>query len=96
MMYGGAAAASGAAAGAAAIASAIKASGAIVQIEPEDFVRLVDQMEQPLVVTSPSGFLTKNKYLTHYKGLFFYAQSAEELYLPKHAEVIRAKKIWIP
>ena len=45
MSAGGAAGASGAAAAAAAIAQAIKASGAIVRVEPRDFLDILAQQE---------------------------------------------------
>lgn len=45
MAYGGG---SSAAAMAAAIARAIKASGAIVQVEPEDFLVILSKAENPL------------------------------------------------
>lgn len=50
---GAAGAAAGAAAAAGAIvAQAIKASGAIVEVEPEDFQNLVNREEKPLIVVS--------------------------------------------
>ncbi len=54
----GAAGASAAGATAAAIAQAIKASGAIVQIEPEDFLSLLGRTEGALVVTAAGGFFS--------------------------------------
>ena len=87
----------GGAAVAAAIANAIKASGAIVKVEPEDFLRILGRMEEPLVVRARNAFLGATfKYLTSYKGLAFFTKSPEELHLPGKAEVILAKKIWIP
>jgi len=98
MSYGGGAAggAAGAAAVAAAIANAIKASGAIVSLEPKDFVSIVERCDKPLVVFSPKGFLSSNKYLTSYRGLFFFCKTAEPLRLPSDAEIILSKKIWVP
>ncbi len=93
MAYGGGVAA----AYAAAIAQAIKASGAIVSVEPDAFVKLVSRVEKPAVVTAPGGVFKKNfQYLTTYKGLFFFTKSREPLTLPGGTEVIAAKKIWIP
>lgn len=88
----------GAGAGAAAaIAQAIKASGAIVRVEPSDFQSLASRQESPLVVVSESRFFgTTYKYLMSYKGLAFYTQSSEPLGLSGRCEVIRAGKIWIP
>jgi hypothetical protein len=85
------------AAAAAAIAEAIKASGAIVRVEPHDFQAILSKADEPLVVTAKGGFLSTNyRYLTAYKGLFFFAKSPVPLSLPGDVEVVQAKKIWIP
>ncbi len=87
----------GAAAQAAATARAIKASGAIVRVGPEDFVSLVSKATSPLVVMAQGGWRTKNyQYLTSYKGLIFFTKSETLLHLPGGAEIIAANKIWIP
>jgi hypothetical protein len=87
----------GAAAVAAAIAQAIKASGAIVRVSPDDFLAIVGRADRPLVVTAEGGvFSTRYDYLTAYKGLIFYARSPSALRLPGGAETIAAQKIWIP
>ena len=94
-MSAGATAAAGAAA--AAIANAIKSSGVLVSVAPEDFAAVVRRTERPLVVTSEGGFFsTSYKYLTSYKGLAFYTKSRVPLVLPADAEVVRAKAISIP
>jgi len=86
-----------AAARAAAIAQAIKASGAIVQVEPDDFLMILTKMDRPLVVMATGGFVKPNyQYLTAYKGLIFFTKSPAQLLLPGGAEVIASKKIWIP
>ncbi len=85
------------AAAAAAVANAIKASGAIVQVTPEDFIELLYRAEAPLVVCAPpSTFSRTDKYLFNYKGLFFYTKSKTPLQLPDDAEIVKAKTIWIP
>jgi hypothetical protein len=85
------------AAAAAAIAQAIKASGAIVSVVPDEFVRLVQRQREPLVIHATGGFFsTSYLYLTSYKGLFFFTKSPEPLILPSGSEVIQAQKIWIP
>jgi hypothetical protein len=89
-------AAAGAAAAQAARMNAIKASGVLVQVESKDFVRLVEEMERPLVVYSPKGFLSSHKYLTSYKGLAFYTKSDEPLRLPGSAEIIQSRRMSIP
>lgn len=86
-----------AAAGAAAIAQAIKASGAIVSVEPNDFETILDRSEAPLVVCAKGGFLSaKYQYLTSYKGLIFFTKSNVPMSLKPTAEIIEAKRIWIP
>ncbi len=95
MVYAGGAA--GGAAVYAAIAEAIKASGAIVRVEPEEFLKILRKVEKPLVVTAKGGFRKANhQYLTGYKGLVFYTKSPTPLMLPGGAEVITSKQIWIP
>jgi hypothetical protein len=90
-------ASSGAAAAAAAIAQATKASGVIVRVGPDDFLRIVDQNDEPLVVHATGGFFSvKQQYLTSYRGLAFFTKSAEVIPLPAHCQVVEAEKIWIP
>jgi hypothetical protein len=89
--------ASAGAAAAAAIAQAIKASGAIVRVAPEDFLQILSRSKDPLVVHALGGiFSTNYQYLSSYKGLAFFCKSASPLELPFGSEVIVAKKIWIP
>ena len=82
---------------AAMIAEAIKASGAIVRVEADDFGRILNRQDAPLVILAQGGWLTgRFQYLTSYKGLAFFTKTSEPLYLPNNAEVVHAKKIWIP
>ena len=91
------ASAGGAAAAAAAMAQAIKASGAIVRVEPVDFLRILGRQPEPLVVQATGGFFsTSYQYLSSYKGLAFYAMSPDRLALPRGCEIVEAQKIWIP
>ncbi len=90
MAYAGAAAA-------AAIAQAVKASGAIVNMEPDDFLTILHRCDKPLVVVASGGFLDRSfRYLVSYKGLVFHTKSKAELLLPGRVEVVQAKAIWIP
>jgi hypothetical protein len=85
------------AAHAAAVAQAIKASGAIVHVEPDDFANLVSRQREPLVVHAAGGLFSSNyQYLTGYKGLIFFTKSSEPLTFPPQTEMVTAKKIWIP
>jgi hypothetical protein len=87
----------GAAAAAAAIAKAIKASGAIVRVTPEDFQSLLRRTSDPLIVTGMGGFLWQQHcYLMAYKGLFFFTRSKEPIYIPAGAETVTAKHFWMP
>jgi hypothetical protein len=95
-MTNGAVGAMGVAGAAAVIANALKAMGAIVCVEPQEFLAILQRTEKPLVVHSPSGFLTKYKYLTSYKGLIFFTKSKDALLIPASVEMVAAKKIWIP
>jgi hypothetical protein len=84
-------------AAAAAIVQAIKASGAIVRVEPEQFLRLVGRQEEPLVIRARGGFLEARwQYLTSFKGFVFFVKASEPLPLPGRAEVLEARKIWVP
>jgi hypothetical protein len=94
MGYAGGAA--GGTAAAAAIANAIKASGAIIRVEPRDFISIVTRAEDPLIVMTEKSFWSAYKYLSSYKGLTFFTKSNEKLNLPGDAEIISARKIWIP
>jgi len=85
------------AAAAAAIAQATKASGSIVRMSPDQFIRILGRAEEPLVVHAIGGIFRKNyQYLTSYKGIFFFTKSPGPLMLPGAAELVNAEKIWIP
>ncbi|MBN2455582.1 MAG: hypothetical protein JXB29_03450 [Sedimentisphaerales bacterium] len=88
--------ANGAAGAAVAIAEAMKAMGPIICVEPQDFLAILEKAEKPLVVHSPSGFMTKYKYLTSYRGLTFFTKSKDPLLIPISVEMITAKKIVVP
>ena len=57
--------ATGAAAAQQAIQNAIKASGAIVKIDPNDFTGLISKMDNALIIEAPEGVFTRAwKYMT--------------------------------
>lgn len=86
-----------AAAAATAMAQAVKASGAIVRVDPPTFERLAARAEHPLIVTAHSRFFGERyEYLTGYQGFVFYTKSKVPLRLPGRAEVVEARKIWVP
>jgi len=81
----------------AAVIQAIKASGVIVRVDPDEFLEVVYRQAEPLVVRATGGFFsTKYMYLTSYKGLAFYTKSSEELELHEGVELVEAKAIWVP
>ena len=91
------AAAGGAAAGAAAITQAIKASGVIVRVEPNEFLAILERQSDALVVHATGGFLNTNyQYLTSYKGLAFFTKAASPVSLPAGTELVQASRIWVP
>ena len=98
MSYGAASgAASGAAAAHASIANAVKASGAIVRIEPTEFQTILNKVQNPLIIYMKGGFLSaKHHYMVSYKGFVFHTKCNDILHLPSSAEVVQANKIWIP
>lgn len=89
--------AAAAAAAAAAVAKAIKASGAIVRVEPDEFQKLLVHNAQGLVVHTFGGlFFRRHKYLMGYKGLAFYTSARDPISMPSTCQIVEAKKIWIP
>ena len=89
--------AAGAGAAAAAIAEATKASGVLVRLGPDEFVKLLTRVKDPLIVIAEGGIFRKNfQYLVSYKGLAFFTKSFSPLALPSGAEVVSAGRIWIP
>ena len=87
----------GAAAAQAAIHNAIKASGAIVKIEPKDFRNLIAKMDSGLVIEKEGGsFLTLYKYSTSYKGFIFYCKSKNPITIPARLEKMNARMMWVP
>jgi hypothetical protein len=90
---------SAAGAAAAAAMKAVLATGGIVRVSGRDFLKLLNRQKQPLVVVAPSRILffeTGWRYLTSYRGLVFFARSSTPLDLPEDAELVEAKRIWIP
>lgn len=90
-------AAAGAGAHAAAVANAIKASGAIIRVEVDDFIRILKKQDAGLVIHSHGGVFSKShKYMTSYRGFVFFTKSKEALFLKPGTEVIEATTIWMP
>jgi hypothetical protein len=90
-------ASAGAAGAAAAVAQATKASGVIVRVRADDFMRIVNLNSEPLVVQTTGGFFrVTHRYLTSYRGLAFYTKSDARLSLPAKCQVVQADRIWVP
>lgn len=86
-----------AAAAAAAIANAIKASGAIIRVEPDEFQKIASRISSPLIVSAEGGWMRKNfQYLTAYKGLIFFTKSTQPILFGLSTEFIKAGTIWVP
>ena len=97
MAFAGNGAAAAAAVRASSVAQAIRASGAIVNVNPDDFMYILSKSPRPLVITATGGVFKQNyQYLTSYKGFVFFTKSTGPLPLPADAELIAAVKIWIP
>jgi len=80
-----------------AAARAIKASGAVLKLDPTEFSRILAQTVDPLIVVSPCGYKKRKvKYLVSWKGFVFYCESKEQMVPPKGAVTILADKVWIP
>jgi hypothetical protein len=91
------AAGGGAAAAYMAMVKKVRASGAVARILPNDFETLVNKSKEPLVIFQPPSFWSKsNKYLTNYKGFFFFTKSKTALNFSSTVEFFEAEKIWIP
>jgi len=85
------------AAAAAAMANAVKASGAIIRLDPGEFAKVLSRTTEPVIVIAHTGFKKrKTQYLLSWKGFVFYCISTEQMSFPKGAEIVAAKKIWIP
>ena len=96
-MSGAAAAAGASGAAAAVVIQATRANGVIVKMQPDEFLELLDRIEDPLIVEGLVGvFRKKSQYLTSYRGIAFYCVSAEPLPLPETSERVWAQHIWVP
>jgi len=90
-------AAGAAGAAAAAIAQAIKASGVLIRVAPEEFSKIVNRAKDPLIVMAEGGIFRKHyQYLAAYKGLTFFTKSGTPLSLPAGTELVASSRIWIP
>ena len=81
------------------VANATKASGAIVRLDPDEFMKIVSRAKGRLVVVSPARggiFSRNNEYLMSYKGIFFYTKTPAPLNFPGDSELVNARGFWMP
>jgi len=79
------------------VQNAIKMNGVFVKIEAQDFLRLINEQENLLIVHSKAGiFSNQYLYLTSYKGFIFYCKSKEQLPLPGKHEKIFSTNVSLP
>lgn len=77
--------------------NAVKVSGVLVRVEESEFLKVLGQIGESLVVISERRFLqNKYRYLTSYKGFILATESPNPLALPASAEIVKAKFIWLP
>jgi len=80
-----------------AVANAVKASGAIIKLKSEEFARILSKTTDPLIIVSVYGYKQrKTRYLLSWKGFIFFCETTEQMILPNGAEIVTAKKIWVP
>jgi hypothetical protein len=80
-----------------AIANAVKASGAIIKLEPDEFSKILSKTTDPLIVVSPTGFKKrKTRYLFSWKGFVFFCETKKQVIFPKGTKTILSNKIWVP
>jgi hypothetical protein len=86
-----------AAAAAAARLQALRASGTVIQVEPEVLQHIIHSQDNPIIVWSKQGLLRNRfAYMTSHRGFVFVAVSRTPLQLPLQAEVYQARWVWVP
>lgn len=79
------------------IQNALKMNGVFVKIQSPEFLRLINEQENLMIVHSKAGiFSNEYIYLTSYKGFTFYCKSKEQLPLPGKHENIYSSHVSIP
>jgi hypothetical protein len=91
------------AAGGAAAAAAMQAKvamGMLVRVAPDEFQRLVERQDNPLVVRAAKRkvlfFEIPWRYMTPYRGLAFWTQSPTPLSFRPEIEFVEAEQIYVP
>jgi hypothetical protein len=79
------------------IQNAVKMNGVFVRITPQDFLKLINEKENLMIVHSETGIFTNQYlYLTSYNGFIFYCKNKEQLPLPSKHEKIFSNSISLP
>jgi len=78
-------------------AGATPGTNVVINTDSDVFLSVVERNKDGLVVMCQSGLLRmKYRYLTSYKGLIFYCESAERLNLSPKIELLTAESIQVP
>jgi len=79
------------------IQNASKMNGVFVKMDVKEFLKLINEKEDLLIVYSEVGiFSNQYLYLTSYKGFIFYCKHKEQLPLPGKHEKIFSNHITMP
>ena len=77
--------------------NALKMNGVFVKMEVKEFLKLINEKENLLIVYSETGIFTNQYlYLTSYKGFIFYCKSKEQVPLPSKHEKIFSSNVTLP
>ncbi len=82
------------------VLKAIKASGVIVQVNADTFLKLLVKADNPLLITACNyNFFSKSfQYLLSYKSFIFFVESKQRLIIPdlEELEMIEADAMILP
>lgn len=79
------------------VQNALKMNGVFVKIEVNEFLKLINENENLLIVHNETGIFTNQYlYLTAYKGFIFCCKSKDQLPLPEKNEKIYAQRVALP
>jgi hypothetical protein len=77
--------------------NASKMNGVFVKLDYKDFLKLINEKDNLLIVHSEVGiFSNQYIYLTSYKGFVFYCKHKEQLPLPGKHEKIYSNHVSLP
>jgi hypothetical protein len=77
--------------------NALKMNGVFAKLDAKDFLKLINEKDNLLIVISETGLFTNQYlYLTSYKGFIFYTKSKEQLPLPTKHEKMQSQSVSLP